>query len=239
MRAGGLEGKPLNARCAECTHGQAPWVSLDYGIFLCTQCAAAHRSLGSHISKVRSTELDHFSEHEIAWVNSLGNEKSNSIWEAALPNDISRPSHSQDCPDCVRRIWLRYKYDEQSFVAGSKPLKSMHRNADGFLHVLGSFIPIWKRRFFRVCDRELRYYSDETCTSEKGRLGLDGVSVFADEHSCLVLKIFAMSADRGNKPSLVVRAVKQKDAERWAWIIYQNSRRGEGGKEVVERLSRT
>ena len=61
---------------------------LDYGILICIHCAGAHRALGSHISKVRSTELDDFDESLFLWFESLGNEKNNQRWEAELPATV-------------------------------------------------------------------------------------------------------------------------------------------------------
>ena len=77
------------------------------GILICMQCAAAHRALGTHISKVRSTQLDEFSSDEFEWVSSLGNAKSNGLWEAALPLGMRRPA--RDSPDCIRRIWCTFR----------------------------------------------------------------------------------------------------------------------------------
>ena len=42
---------------AELTTAQ-PWVSVSYGISLCLECAGHHRSIGVHLSFVRSLELD-------------------------------------------------------------------------------------------------------------------------------------------------------------------------------------
>jgi hypothetical protein len=44
-----------NEKCAECAAHDTSWVVLDYGVLICTNCAGAHRGLGSHISQVRST----------------------------------------------------------------------------------------------------------------------------------------------------------------------------------------
>ncbi|VDP19849.1 unnamed protein product [Echinostoma caproni] len=41
-----------NRRCADCSAEEANWASINLGVTLCTQCAAAHRGLGVHISKV-------------------------------------------------------------------------------------------------------------------------------------------------------------------------------------------
>ncbi len=49
---------PGNDKCADCD-GEAPnWASINLGIMLCIECSGIHRSLGVHISKVRSVTLD-------------------------------------------------------------------------------------------------------------------------------------------------------------------------------------
>ena len=116
-----FRARPGNSTCAECAASDTTWAVLDYGILICIHCAGAHRALGSHISKVRSTELDDFDESLFLWFESLGNAKHNQRWEAELPATIRRPpDNPQDCPECVRRWWLREKYDEMRFLAGSE-----------------------------------------------------------------------------------------------------------------------
>jgi len=41
------------------------WASYNLGVFLCEACAQVHRSLGSHISKVKSLRLDKWDASQI------------------------------------------------------------------------------------------------------------------------------------------------------------------------------
>ena len=43
-----------NNTCADCGKSKPDWVSLNLGILVCLECSGVHRSLGVHVSKVRS-----------------------------------------------------------------------------------------------------------------------------------------------------------------------------------------
>ena len=52
-----------NSVCADCSATSPDWVSLNLGAIVCLNCSGVHRSLGTHISKVRSLTLDQLSGH--------------------------------------------------------------------------------------------------------------------------------------------------------------------------------
>lgn len=50
-----------------CSSLTAPrWTSAKLGVFICMKCSGIHRSMGTHISFVRSVALDNWKDHEVA-----------------------------------------------------------------------------------------------------------------------------------------------------------------------------
>ncbi|CAJ2657266.1 unnamed protein product [Trifolium pratense] len=66
------------------------WASVNLGIFICMQCSGIHRSLGVHISKVRSTTLDTWLPEQVSFMQYTDNVKSNKPREAKLPPNFDR-----------------------------------------------------------------------------------------------------------------------------------------------------
>lgn len=79
---------PGNDKCADCGVSDPEWACTNLGIIVCIECSGIHRSLGVHVSKVRSVILDKWESDAIEVMLRLGNRIGNSIYEESVPIDM-------------------------------------------------------------------------------------------------------------------------------------------------------
>ncbi|KAJ2884035.1 hypothetical protein H4R27_002381 [Coemansia aciculifera] len=107
-------GDEANEYCADCGTRQPEWCSLNLGCLLCIECSGIHRSLGTHISKVRSLTLDvtSFTPVTIAMMLATGNPLNALVFERQDGSGHPGPDSSRQ----MRQQHIEAKYVERRFV---------------------------------------------------------------------------------------------------------------------------
>ncbi|KAH8154123.1 uncharacterized protein LAJ45_01891 [Morchella importuna] len=101
---------PGNKICADCKRNKLPrWASWNLGLFICIRCSGIHRGMGTHISKVKSVDLDTWTDEQLASMLKWGNTKANKYWEANLA-----PGHVPS--EAKIENFVRTKYDAKRWV---------------------------------------------------------------------------------------------------------------------------
>ncbi|XP_036276613.1 arf-GAP with GTPase, ANK repeat and PH domain-containing protein 1 isoform X10 [Pipistrellus kuhlii] len=103
-----------NSHCVDCETQNPNWASLNLGALMCIECSGIHRNLGTHLSRVRSLDLDDWPMELIKVMSSIGNELANSVWEE---NSQGRTKPSLDSTREEKERWIRAKYEQKLFLA--------------------------------------------------------------------------------------------------------------------------
>lgn len=104
---------PPNNMCNDCNQPGTRWASVNHGVFVCIRCSGIHRSLGVHISKVKSTNMDKWTTAEIKLMELIGNRRAKDLYEARLPKGF-KPLAGQEAESVIRNFIVK-KYDEKLF----------------------------------------------------------------------------------------------------------------------------
>jgi len=109
-----------NPRCADCADARPDWCVINLGIVVCLRCSGVHRSLGTHVSKVRSLRLDRLSPLELSVCNAVGNDAANGTFEReALVREkcFTKPTPHTDAGHLAN--FVRAKWRDRLFVEPS------------------------------------------------------------------------------------------------------------------------
>lgn len=102
--------EPANKVCVDCKTATHPrWASWNLGCFMCIRCSGIHRLMGTHISRVKSVDLDAWTDEQVELMVKWGNAKCNLYWEAKLPENY--------VPDGLKiENFIRTKYDMKKWA---------------------------------------------------------------------------------------------------------------------------
>ncbi|XP_059741220.1 arf-GAP with GTPase, ANK repeat and PH domain-containing protein 1 isoform X5 [Bos taurus] len=153
-----------NSHCVDCETQNPNWASLNLGALMCIECSGIHRNLGTHLSRVRSLDLDDWPIELIKVMSSIGNELANSVWEESTQG---RTKPSLDSTREEKERWIRAKYEQKLFLA---PLPCMELSLGQ--HLLRATADEDLRTVILLLAHGSRDEVNETCGEADGRTAL-------------------------------------------------------------------
>lgn len=121
-----------NSLCVDCEAPNPTWASLNLGALICIECSGIHRNLGTHLSRVRSLDLDDWPGELTQVLAAIGNHMANSIWESCTQGR-TKPTPTATREE--RESWIRAKYEQRAFVAPLQPASGIQLPDDS--------MPVW------------------------------------------------------------------------------------------------
>nr|XP_022294814.1 centaurin-gamma-1A-like isoform X17 [Crassostrea virginica] len=102
-----------NNSCADCGAPNPDWASINLGTIVCIECSGIHRNLGTHLSRVRSLDLDEWPPDLVRVMMAIGNGIANTVWEHSMKN---RTKPGPTSPRDEKEKWIRSKYEAKEFL---------------------------------------------------------------------------------------------------------------------------
>jgi hypothetical protein len=111
-----LRGLSGNSRCADCGLQDNSWASVSHGVFICVTCSDVHRSVGTHVTKVKGcTGTYLWGPDELMKMQTSGNQEADAIYGAEKVDP--RASKEQ------KQRYVSDKYEKRSFAG--KPIPAI------------------------------------------------------------------------------------------------------------------
>ena len=103
-----------NDSCSDCGHPKPEWASYNLGLFLCTRCAAIHRCMGAHISKIKHLRLDQWEDAQVTRMREVGNINAKLKYERWVPPSYRKIE--KHTPQTLVEQWIFAKYAREEFI---------------------------------------------------------------------------------------------------------------------------
>src|SRR5277367_1733095 len=184
-----LEGNKI---CADCKRNKHPrWASWNLGVFVCIRCSGIHRGMGTHISRVKSVDLDSWTDEQLQSVLRWGNSRANKYWESKLAAG-HMPSEAKI------ENFIRTKYESKRWVMDGPMPDPATLDADGDDDVPLNIVQE-KAKIERSASQRMSSQPAPALQSRRAPMNID---LFGDEPTSLPVR--PSSADiPGTKPTLV------------------------------------
>merc|ERR1712129_471920 len=98
-----------NQFCADCLAKSPQWIAFPHGVLVCDNCAGAHRSLGSHVSQVKSVVYDKWTMNMFRDLEKCGGNTVINSRMAKYCERYQQPTPHSDADD--RERFIKNKYE--------------------------------------------------------------------------------------------------------------------------------
>lgn len=122
-----LKLKSYNKTCFDCDTKNPSWASATYGIFVCLTCSGRHRALGTHLSFVRSIDMDKWKVEHLEAMKLGGNDKAMKFFSSHGWKDIKRDDFNEKYNSRAARLYHKELYEKVSNQTNTKNTKEERR----------------------------------------------------------------------------------------------------------------
>lgn len=139
------------------------YASYNLGIFLCRDCSQIHRSLGTHISKIKHLTLDYWEDSQVKQLMDIGNRRAKLEYEKRVPACYRLPRCGGNHPQILLEQFIRSKYERREFASSRQMPSFTLGRMENYLMKKGKEDNKYHPRKFVLneADDTLRYYVKE------------------------------------------------------------------------------